>query len=61
MAKKGLKWRLEEVKGEQTGWVMMELSKGGGVDDKISGLMLRLHGMEYDVKFDFIEMYHLSN
>ena len=57
MAKKGLKWRLEEVKGEQTGWVLMELSKGGGVDDKISSLMLRLHGMEYDVKFDFIKIY----
>ena len=39
----------------------MELSKGGGLWNKISMLMLRFYGMEYDVKFDFIDIKHLSN
>ena len=34
----------------------MELSKGGGLWNKISRLMLPFQGMEYDVKFDFIEV-----
>ena len=41
--------------GEETGWLRMELSKGGRVGERISRVMLRLHGMEY-VKFNFIEM-----
>ena len=55
LAMKGLRIRLEEVLGEQTGWWRMELSKGGRVRERISRVMLRLHGMEY-VKFDFIEV-----
>ena len=55
LARGGLSMRLEEVLGEETGWLRMELSKGGRVGERISRVMLRLHGMEY-VKFEFIEV-----